>query len=457
MAMKLDPRVRARLNSIFMGLMLLAVAGLAAWLSTRYPMESDWTAAGRHSLSQASRDVLKKMHGPVKVTAYARPEPELREAVSAFVNRYQRAKPDLSLEFVNPDAVPDEVRNLGISVNGELVLRYQGRVEHVRSDREQEFTNALQRLLRNSERWLAFLSGHGERSAVGNGSTDLGKWVSQLKSRGFKYQPLNLAETRAIPDNTSALVIAGPRTQVTTGELALIQDYLQRGGNLLWLTDPGAGDSLKPLATDLGISFPAGIIIDTAGPLLGLNDPTIALVTKSLYGHQAALEDFDYTTFFPQAGEVAVIGKTGWHAEPLLSTGTQTWLETSPLQGEVGYDAGKDTKGPITLGLALERNVDVKDGKNTKTVDQRVAVIADGDFLSNAYLNLGGNLELGMRLVNWLCHDDDLVNIPANTAEDTQLQMSNTLIGALGIFFLLVLPLSLLFAGVSTWWRRSKL
>ncbi len=457
MALKLDPRTRARLNSIVMGLLLLAVAAMLAWLSTRYSYESDWTAAGRHSLSKASKVVLAKIHGPLVVTAYARQQPDLRDAIRSFVDRYQRDKPNLKLNFVNPDAVPDEVRNLGISVDGEMVLRYHGRVEHVRSDSEQEFTNALQRLLRNSERWIAFLEGHGERSTEENGKPDLSQWVRQLKSRGFKYQPLNLAETRAIPDNTSVLVIAGPRTRVEPGEINLIRDYLQRGGNLLWLKDPGPMHGLEPLAQALGVNFPHGTIIDTAGQLLGLNDPTIALVTASLYGQQRALQGFRYTTFFPMAGEVVADPKSGWTVKPLLTTGSQSWLETSKLQGAVSYDPGSDTKGPLTLGLSLERDVDVKQGKNTKTQDQRVAVIGDGDFLSNAYLSVGGNLELGMRIINWLCHDDNLINIPAHTAGDTQLRMSSTVLGALGIFFLLVLPLSLLFAGVSTWWRRSKL
>jgi ABC-type uncharacterized transport system involved in gliding motility auxiliary subunit len=101
--------------------------------------------------------------------------------------------------------------------------------------------------------------------------------------------------------------------------------------------------------------------------------------------------------------------------------------------------------------------VNVKQGQNTKTRTQRVAVIADGDFLSNAFISVGGNLELGMRIINWLSHDENLIDIPAHTAQDTQLQMSSTVLGVLGIFFLLVLPLSLLFTGVSTWWRRGKL
>ncbi|MGH8630265.1 MAG: hypothetical protein ACREU7_05805, partial [Burkholderiales bacterium] len=65
--------------------------------------------------------------------------------------------------------------------------------------------------------------------------------------------------------------------------------------------------------------------------------------------------------------------------------------------------------------------------------------------------------ELGLRVMNWLTRDEDLIRIPARTAGDAQLEMSGTTIGLFGVFFLLVLPLGLLCIGVSTWWRRSKL
>ena len=35
--------------------------------------------------------------------------------IRQFVGKYQRHKDDIRLRFVNPDAAPDEVRNLGIS------------------------------------------------------------------------------------------------------------------------------------------------------------------------------------------------------------------------------------------------------------------------------------------------------------------------------------------------------
>ena len=144
-------RFQSRLNSIIMLCLLTIVVGLLAWLSNHRAVEYDLTANGRHTLSEASRDLLARMPEPIEVTSYARENALLRDAIKNFIGKYQRHKPDIVLRFVNPDAVPDEVRNLGISVDGELVVRYQDRSEHVKSDNEQVFTNALQRLARNED------------------------------------------------------------------------------------------------------------------------------------------------------------------------------------------------------------------------------------------------------------------------------------------------------------------
>ena len=182
---------------------LLSISvGLLAWLSHKHSLEYDWTANGRHTLSEASRDLLAKMPDKIEITSYARENSQLRDAIRKFVGKYQRHKPDIVLRFVNPDAVPDEVRNLGISVDGEIIVRYQDRSEHVKSDKEQVFTNALQRLARNQERWIAFVEGHGERNALGDANHDMGDWVKQLFNQGYRVQPINLSETQAIPDNT---------------------------------------------------------------------------------------------------------------------------------------------------------------------------------------------------------------------------------------------------------------
>ncbi|MEE9552390.1 MAG: GldG family protein [Gammaproteobacteria bacterium] len=450
-------RLQSRINSAVMTLLVLCLAGMLGWLSTHYSWQMDWTHSGRHTLSVDSKEVLARMTDPINITAYARDNVDLREAIKKIVSRYQRIKPDIVLRFVNPDAVPDEVRNLGIKINGELILRYQERTEHVQSDNEEVFTNALQRLARGSQHWLAFIEGHGERSPLGKANHELGEWVQQLTNRGFKIQPLNLAQIQTIPENTQVLVIAGPQVDLLTGEMTLVLEYINRGGNVLWLADPGDLHGLDSLADYLNISLQPGMIMDFAGKLIGIDDPTVALVTSSMYPPHTVTKEFSYTTIFPTATAILSNENNDWRITPLLSTGDHTWLETGKLEGEVAYDEGSDQIGPLDIGVSLEREIEIENKDGLLNKQQRIIILGDGDFLSNTYVANSGNLDLGIRLINWLSSDDDFITIPARAAKDTHLELSPLAAGVIGFGFLIILPLTLLGTGLTIWWRRKKL
>jgi len=455
-----QPRLQSRLNSLVTLLLIVCLTILLAWLSVRYQTQMDWTQSGRHTLSHASQEVLDRMEDPVEITAYAREDAALRQAVEKVVGRYQRLKTDITLHFVNPDAVPDEVRNAGVSVNGELLVRYQGRTEHVKTGTEEEFTNALQRLVRGSEHWLAFLEGHGERDPHGTANHDLKLWTSQLATRGFKIQPLNLATVQIIPRNTKVLVIASPTVDLLPGEIALIIEYLLRGGNILWLADPGSLHGLEPLADQLNIKIPAGVVIDFSGSLVGIEDPSIVLNTPSMYPQHAITKAFNLTTFFPTTASVQIEEQednlTAWNKSSLLVSGDHTWLETGVLEGEVEYNEDRDSIGPLEIGISLERSLDNASEEDSASIQQRVIVVGDGDFLSNAYVGNSGNLDLGIRLINWLSSDDDFINIPVKTANDAHLEFPVYATWIIGFGFILVLPLFFLGTGLTIWWRRKK-
>ncbi len=453
-------RIQSRINSIVTLLLILCLTGLLAWLSVRYQTQMDWTQSGRHTLSHASQEVLNQIDGPVEITAYAREDAALRQAVEKIVGRYQRLKPDIKLHFVNPDAVPDEVRSAGISVNGEMLLRYQGRTEHVKTGTEEEFTNALERLARGSEHWLAFVEGHGERNPFGKANHDLSIWTTQLVSRGFKIQPLSLAEVQFIPSNTKVLVMASPTIDLLPGEIAIIVEYLLRGGNILWLADPGSLHGLEPLADQLSIEFPSGVVIDFAGSLIGIDDPTIVLNTPRLYPDHVITRDFNYTTFFPTTASINVRDDEQWSTSSLLISGDHTWLETGVLEGEVEYNEDNDLIGPLDIGITLEKTIE-NDLENdldepSEIIQQRIIVIGDGDFLSNTYVGNSGNLDLGIRLINWLSNDDDFISIPIKTVNDAHLELSLLASGIIAFGFILVLPLLFLGTGLTVWWRRKK-
>jgi ABC-type uncharacterized transport system involved in gliding motility auxiliary subunit len=447
--------LQLRAQGILFHALFAGLLGLVAYLSTRYVHESDWTAAQRNSLSQASIDLLKTLGQPVAVTAYARDNDALRDAIRDALGKYQKHKPDISLEFVNPDTAPDRVRSEGITVDGELVVAYAGRSERLTSRSESDLTNALQRLARSGERFVVFVEGHGERDPLGERNHDLGTFGQQLAGKGFRLQTLNLASAQVIPDNTAVLVIAGPATDLLPVEQKLVLEFVTRGGNLLWLGDPGPVRGLDALAKELGITFLPGLLVDQTAQLMGIDDPALILVSE--YPQHPVTRDFRTISLFPQTTaldwEAPVVGE-GWRGDALLNTLPRAWLETGALAGAVRFDANtQDRQGPLSIAWALTRNVPAKDPA-APALEQRVVVMGDGDFLSNAFLGNGGNLDLGLNLFNWLAHDDAFINIAVKEAEDIELNLSETQLLVISLMTLLGLPLLLIASGVSIWWRR---
>ena len=109
---------------------------------------------------------------------------------------------------------------------------------------------------------------------------------------------------------------------------------------------------------------------------------------------------------------------------------------------DVHFDELTDGIGPFDIGLLLTKQA------------QRIAIIGDGDFLSNAYLGNAGNLDLGVALINWLVGDDELISIPVTTGNDIQLNLSKIHSIIIGLGFFLALPILLLSIGTLIWWRR---
>ncbi|MDH5592405.1 MAG: GldG family protein, partial [Gammaproteobacteria bacterium] len=357
---------------------------------------------------------------------------------------------------INPDFSPEIVRKLNIQQQGEMVVSLNDKQQHVFDLSEQSLTNALIIVSRAQQPWLVFIEGHGERSPFSQANFNLSVWGEQLKQKGFKLQSLNLVEQSLIPNNAAAVVIASPERPWLAGEIDIIKNYITDGGNLLWLTEPDSHQYLAGLAEQLGIEFVPGTIIDPNAELLGITDPQFVLITN--YANHPVATATTSVTLFPQA--VAIennVDNSAWQYLPLLTSQENTWSETDPItQATVAspiFDVSNDTGGPLNLAYLLTVQPVEEDEKNK---EQRIAVIGDGDFLSNSYIGNGSNLELGVALMNWLAEDDSLIDIPIKTTIDNQLQLTTTQSLIIGLGFLIVIPVLLLSIGLGLWWYRRK-
>jgi ABC-type uncharacterized transport system involved in gliding motility auxiliary subunit len=442
-------RRRLLLQNGFFVLLLVAAVLMLAWLSQDYRVQWDLTQSRRNTLAKPTRDVLAQMKGPVTITAYVtEQDPELgdiRKIIQDFVEPYRRAKPDLTLRMIDPREYPKLAAEAKVRVNGELVIAFGDRSEHLTNLNEQALTNLLMRLSRGSERIVAGLDGHGERRFTGPANHDLGDFGKQLESKGLRLGTVNLAIAQAIPDNTAVLVIASPQVDLLPGEVEKVKRFLERGGNLLWMIDQEPLHGLEPVAEYLSLVLSPGTVVDPAARQTGL--PQANAVVHG-YGNHTIVRDFPLNAVFPFARQIGVVEGKEWRAFPLFEVAPRGWLESGEANDAATFDPKRDAAGPVTIGYALERPIEDR--------TQRIVVIGTAHFLANTYLGLAGNLDLGVNIVNWLVGDDDLITIQPRATVDSSLDLGRVGLFAIAAGFLVVLPVAFLAAGAATWWRRRR-
>jgi ABC-type uncharacterized transport system involved in gliding motility auxiliary subunit len=435
-------------NGLFV-VALISLAVLLGYMARENRIQWDVSQNARNSLSPASLAVLKKLNGPLAVavyaTAYDAQLGNIRKIIGEFLSLYQRAKPDMTVTFIDPAEQPHLAQQAGIQANGEIIVAFDGRRERLASLNEQAFTNVLFQLARPRKKIVAALAGHGERKFDGATSRDLGSFGEQLASKGFKIENLNLSIDWEVPAETDVLVISSPQIELQKEEVAKLITYVARGGNLLWLIDSEPLHGLQPLAENLALTLTPGVVIDPQARQLNL---PVTFAVGANYGQHRITADFEYTTVFPFARQVTVNDNDEWRSLSLVDVAAEGWVETGSLDGKMTFDKMYDVAGPVSIAVALSRNLQER--------EQRVAVVGTGYFLANDYLGQGKNLDLGINLMNWLAGDENLIAIQPRATLDSSLNLNETVLGMISVGFLLVLPLVFVITGVIIWRKRTK-
>jgi hypothetical protein len=444
---RLDRLERRLADGLYYTLLVAAVL-LAGWLAARHDGVWDWTESQRNTLGAESARVVAGLDGALEVTVFSDRGHPLAKRIEPLLARYRSAGARLRVSFVDPQRFPEQARAAEVSLLGQMLLDYRGRRETVREASEAALTAAIARLAREDRPWVVFLEGHGERSPEGESASDLGRFGRLLRERGYRLQALDLARQGQLPANTDLLVLSAPAIALFPGEAQRLKDYVAGGGNLLWLMDPGDLQGLEPLADALGITPLPGRIVDANVSRLNIDDPTVALVER--YPEHPLTRGLGQPALFPGSMAFLPVAEAGWQLETPLQTLENSWNETGPVRGEVSRNEDRgEQPGPLPVALAL--TAEREDGAG-----QRVLVIGDGDFLSNAHLGTGANRELGLRAIQWLTDPAGADGVQAPVLEDLDLTLDRKAILSLGGGSLIGLPTLFLLAGLLIRRRRAR-
>ena len=188
-----------------------------------------------------------------------------------------------------------------------------------------------------------------------------------------------------------------------------------------------------------------GTVVDPAlAPRSG--PPVFAVATN--YARHPVVGALPYNTLFPHARQIGADDGAGWTVTPLIDVAQRGWVEIGKLDAKPVFDKARDFPGPVNVASAFGRTVGDR--------EQRAIVVGTGHFLSNSFLGNGGNLALGVSMLNWLAGEDAMVTIDARPAADTQIEIDSTRLYLIAFVVLFALPLLFAAIGVAVWWRRRN-
>ena len=464
-----NSRLNLRIQHLVFILLFVSCIGVAGWLSIKYDIRSDWTKGARHSLSEQSLQLLEQLPDEIELRHYQSNDPQLNRAVDEILSRYQQHKKNFHYQLINADIHVEQARKDAIERYGQSIIEYQGRQERIDNLNEQNLSNALLRLQRDNKPRLLFISNHGERSPADTSDRGYSQLAQRLTQQGFAIEQVNLLQDELaafdLQTNNSLLVLGTLQQPLLETEQQKLLDYIQAGGNLLWLQDPDTDPSLTPLSDALQIEFIDGVVVDNNREIHRMLQLEHAVIIPILeYRVHPITEKMQYYTLFTLASALRSTAEAAtkhagnestenpWLATELLITSNNSWAEQGDYTQQASFDPLVDIRGPLSIGIAQQRQLTF----NQRSIAQRAVIIGDSDFLSNQQLGHGANLDFILKSLNWLTQNEQLLHISPKNAPDLQLDLSATSASVLGIFFLIGLPVLLLSGGTLIWYRRRK-
>ena len=501
-------------------LVVIVIACLIGYFSSMPTMKAyyDATATKMNTLTPNSQEIVARLDGDLTITSYINIlDPQgawfaagyfLKPDEERF-EQYLRFKPDMKLKYVyyydtcanprlderypgktlrekmvevckiydldtNKFMRPEEIR-AKIDLSGEgntfvrQIVRENGEKAWLRIyndmerfPSEREISAAFKRMIMKLP-VVGFLTGHGERNYNHDKDRDYSSFANDKKFRyalmnqGFDVEYVTL--DKPVRDDINIMVIAESREPLTEAENAVLQQYVDRGGNLFILGEPKRRETMNPLFAKFGFELMEGQLVKQDSNLQA--DVIVSRPTP-----EADSIAYDFGTMYRREQVIASQGVTGLRqvedkgykvTELFKSDTVGSWneLETTdfvddtirlnPAIGEV------EQSYPTMVALSREIN-----GK-----EQRIILSGDADCISNGEL-MGSRR--GIRASNfsiitggffWLSDNEVPIDVRRPPMPDRDIYIGGTGAGIMKWSLVLVLPVLLVGCGILIWVRRK--
>ena len=491
--------------------LLITVVLSLGYITSRAPLTlfCDMTRNKDKTLTKNSLSIVEKIQGPLKITTYVNlldinyfmVLPASQNSDKASFEKYTRFLPQTEMEYVyyydksNNEALyaqnpglndkqlaekmvetqdmklkklysPEEIKkiiDLGPEQNRVIrTVEYNGQKTFLRffddlfkAPMEKEISASLKRLVVPAPK-IVFATGNMERSVDKNGDKNYKTGFNEITFRysfinqGFDVSSVDI-NAQDIPEQTSILVIADPKTQLSQGAVDRITKYINQGKNLMLLTEPETNSSLASITDKLGIGFTKQTLVqesETNSP-----DFLVAELQKDVDSTIIKFSPNPNKNPIPFLGSsgILTVKDAGFKVTPLLKTNTQPVWESQTGITSISEDLKKQPSSKeIPLVVALTRNI------NGKT--QKIIVAGDADFMGNAELSRGGSgtFQFVTDIFSWFTNYEFPIDTTRPKNIDKKITVSAKQVSACKIIFIGLFPLLIILGGAFILIRRNR-
>lgn len=456
-------------NDIVLVLMIIGIGVVLSHIGFRRNVRYDFTKNGIFSVSDQTIKMVRSLKKDVKITAFYPKNTREEQMIKELLNEYKRHSDKLKVAFVDPFRDPMTVKAMNVRTPGTIVIQceasrkdiqgtdiferpspYAGTDAKPKFRGEQVVTSAIINVTSGVKRKIDFVTGHGESSVTGFTARDTAGLNELLVRENFEVAELNLIQDE-ISSATNLIAIISPQRDFLDSEIDKIRRFVKgRAGHLIVAIDPlSETDTLeKFLLGEFGVFVNQDVVVDPRGI-----QRQFWTVAPELSEHHALtpLRESKLMSIMFHCRSLNIETKAGYKATDYLTTIDNSWAKrgidkSSELQ--VGFEPGKDARGPLKLAVALE------DSKNAS--GSKALIFGDSDFISNSYIGFGGNKDLFINSINWMFGQDQLISIRAKVVDVQEVVINQNDANRIFTLCVLISPLLIILFGAGVFLYRRR-
>lgn len=246
--------------SIIIVLIVLGILVVINFMSTRHFVRADLTQGKDFTISDSTKKVLSELDDVVNINAYFSKNlppylSNLKQQVKDILDEYKAfAHGNLMMEFIDPasdPAVEQKVRFMGIpqaqlniiekdkaevvNVYFGMAVMYEDKKEVIPVVQnimtlEYDLTSAIIKVKRSEKKTVGFLTGY-----------NIGEDYDTIKAsleKQYDVTTVDMSGGKKISENVNTLIISGPKERLSERDKYEIDQFLMRGGRIMFLIDP---------------------------------------------------------------------------------------------------------------------------------------------------------------------------------------------------------------------------